>query len=221
MRSRSHRRNHLPKQAKRRPFVLAMKPKFLPAAFGLLLATTISSFSQVFVVPLPPEPVPPGPSTGPLTDASELIETFGDPAGNTLYVVKYTNSAGAGSSANPYDLWLLVSSKGAVLANKFFENSGSGTVIKIVSFTRQRILAQVDEGNGIVIEAFRPEGGDFVSEGIVLEDDVEGSASGADVESYSVQKPPRKFLDVGFKSGSKIFQIHRYDITKLKPSPAP
>ena len=198
-----------------------MKTKFLPAALGLLLATSISSFSQVFVVPLPPEPVPPGPSTGPLTDASELIETFGDPAGNTLFVVKYTNSAGSGFTANPYDLWLLVSAKGTVLASKFFQNFGSGTVIKIVSFTRQRILAQVDDGNGVVIEAFRPEGGDFVSEGIVLEDDVQGSASGADVESYSVQKPPRKFLDVGFKFGNKVFQIRRYDTTKLKPAPAP
>ena len=77
------------------------------------------------------------------------------------------------------------------------------------------------DGNGVVIEAFRPEGGDFVSEGIVLEDDVQGSASGTDVESYSVQKPPRKFLDVGFKSGNKVFQIRRYDTTKLKPAPAP
>lgn len=193
-----------------------MKTKFLPAALGLLLAMTISSFAQVFSVPLrTPEPA------GSPTDASELIETFGDPAGNTLYIVRYTNSAGAGFNANPYDLWMLVSSKGIPLASKFFQNSGSGTVIKIVSFTRQRILAQVDEGNGVVIEAFRPEGGDFVSEGIVLEDDVQGLASGADVESYSVQKPPRKFLDVGFKSGNKVFQIRRYDITKLKPAPAP
>ena len=193
-----------------------MKKRFLPAFFGLLLVTLTSSFAQVFSIPLlTPEPV------GSPTDASELIETFGDPAGNTLYVVKYTNSAGSGFTANPYDLWLLVSSKGTVLASKFFQNFGSGTVIKIVSFTRQRILAQVDEGNGVVIQAFRPEGSDFVSEGIVLEDDVQGSASGVDVESSSVQKPPRKFLDVGFKSGNKVFQIRRYDITKLKPIPAP
>jgi hypothetical protein len=55
----------------------------------------------------------------------------------------------------------LVFAKGTVLASKFFQNFGSGTVIKIVSFTRQRLLAQVDEGNGVVIRAFRPEGGDY------------------------------------------------------------
>jgi|GEM_PF-3118946 len=199
-----------------------MKTKFLPAALCLLLATTASSFSQVFIVSLPPEPVPPGPSTGPLTDSSELVEVFGDPAGNTLFIIRYLNSAGLGFAANPYDLWFLVSSKGDILASKFFQNQGSGKVIDIVSFSRQRVLAQVDEGNGVVIEAFRPEGGEFVSEGIVLEEDLDGAAFGAEVESYSVQKPQRKFLDVGFKGGgNKIFQIRRFDITKLKPVPAP
>lgn len=190
-----------------------MKIKFLPICF--LLATALSSFSQVFIVPLPPEPV------GPTTDSSELIETLGDPAGNTLYVVRYTNSVAPGLGQNPYDLWLLVSAKGTVLASKFFDNTGSGTVMGIVSFSLQRILAQVDEGNGVVIEAFRPESGEFVSEGFVLNEDIGGAASGADVESYSLQKPPRKFLDVGFKSNNKVFQIRRYAITKSKPLPAP
>ena len=198
-----------------------LKERFLPAFFGLLLVTLTSSFAQVFIVRLPTEPLPVVPSTGPLTDASELIDALGDPAGNTLYVIRYTANTGSGLAQSPYDLWLLVSAKGVVQASKFFQNLVSGQVIKIVSFSRQRILAQVDESNGVAIEAFRPEGGDFVSEGIVLEDDVQGSASGADVESSSVQKPPRKFLDVGFKSGNKVFQIRRYDITKLKPIPAP
>jgi hypothetical protein len=150
-----------------------------------------------------------------------LIETFGDPAGNTLFVVKYTNSAGSGFTANPHDLWLLVSAKGTVLASKFFDNTGTGTLIGIVSFSLRRVLAQVDDSNGIAIKAFRPSGGQFVSDGFVLKEDIGGAAAGADVESYSVQKPPRKFLDVGFKSGNKVFQISRYDTTKLKPAPAP
>lgn len=200
-----------------------MKTKFLPAIFGLLLATTMSSFAQVFVVPLPPEPVPPGPSTVPAADASELIETVGDPAGNTLYVIRYTNSTAAvsGLPENPYDLWVLVSAKGQVVAQRFFDNFGSGTIMRIISFSRQRVLAQVDNGSGIVIEAFRPEGRDFVSEGFVLREDIGGAASDADVKAHSLQKPPRKFLDVGFKSGRKVFQIRRFDVTKLKPVPAP
>jgi len=193
-----------------------MRKRFLPAFLGLLLVTLTSSFAQVFIVPLPPEPA------GSTTDGSELIETLGDPAGNTLYVIRYSNSLAAGQvTANPYDLLLLVSAKGTVLASKFFDNTGTRTLIGIVSFSLRRVLAQVDESGGIAIEAFRPAGGNFVSEGFVLEDDVQGLASGADVESYSVQKPPRKFLDVGFKTGNKVFQIRRYDITKLKPIPAP
>lgn len=191
-----------------------MKPRFLTLC--LLLATALSSFSQVFIVPLPPEPV------GPTTDSSELIETLGDPAGNTLYVIRYRNSLAAGLvSENPYDLLLLVSAKGTVLASKFFDNTGTGTLMGIVSFSRQQILAQVDESSGVAIESFRPEGGELVSEGIVLEENVGGTASGAEVESYAVQKPPRKFLDVGFKSGGKVFQIRRYDIGRLNPIPAP
>lgn len=201
-----------------------MKARSLSAVFGFLLITLAPSFAQeVFVIPLPPEPVPLVPSTSPVTDASELIETVGDPAGNTLYVIRYTNSTSAVSGLldNPYDLLLLVSAKGDVVAQRFFDNSGSGRFIRIISFTRQRILAEVDQGNGIEVEAFRPEAGDFVSEGFVLREDIGGAASDADVKAHSVQKPPRKFLDVGFKSNGKVFQIRRFDVTKLKPVPAP
>jgi len=191
-----------------------MKTRILPICF--LLATALSSFSQVFIVPLPPEPA------GSTTDGSELIETLGDPAGNTLYVIRYSNSLAAGLvTANPYDLLLLVSAKGTVLASRFFDNTGSGTLIGVVSFSLRRVLAQTDDSNGIAIQAFRPSGGQFVSDGFVLREDIEGAAAGADVESYAVQKPPRRFLDVGFKSNGKIFQIRRYDTTKLKPIQTP
>lgn len=145
------------------PIYQSVKKCLLLGALGLLLTGLTSLQAQVFVVPLPPEPVPTGPVSRPLSDASELVETFGDPAGNTLYIIRYTNSdsASPGPGQNPYDLWLLVSARGTVLASRFFQNLGSGTVTKVVSFSRQRIVAQVDGANGVALEAFRPQGGDF------------------------------------------------------------
>ena len=186
-----------------------MKRKLLLAPLSALLLTLSPSFAQVFTVVLPAEPV------GPVTDANEIVGTFGDSAGNTLYVVRYSNTL-----TPVYDLWLLVRANGTIVATRTFSTSGSGYPLRIVSFSLSRILAQVDESNGVVIRAFTPSQGTFVSPGTMLNMAVDNNNGEiGDLLTESNQKPPSKFVDAVVRRGSKVTIIRRFNTASLRLTP--
>ena len=188
------------------------------ALFGLGLFPTPSS-AQIFDIVLPPEPVAAGPSTEPLSDASEVVATFGDAAGNTLFVIKYTKNNG---QDHPYDLWIMVDGRGRRLAEKFFFPRESDYPAEVLKFSRKRILARVDSGNGVFIDAFRPDGVEFVREGSMLANEAgfEGGEAYS-LLSYTAQKPPRRFFDAVLKRGDKVARIRRFNANQLQLTPQP
>lgn len=185
--------------------------RHLLVTFGALLISLSPSVAQVFTVVLPAEPV------GPITAANEVVGTFGDPAGNTLYVIRYTDASVPPQTV--YDLWLMVRPNGTIAATRRFF-SGSDFPIRVVSFSANRVLAQVDESNGVVIRAFAPRQGDFVSLGTVLNMEVDGAlGESGDLLTASNQKPPQRFIDAVVRRGAKIFLIRRFNAASLKLSP--
>lgn len=182
----------------------------LSVAIAVLLSVSSSS-AQVFTLALPEEPVefPAG--------ASEVVGIFGDSVGNTLYVVRYMDSLS--SRQTVYDLWIMVRPNGKIVATRRFLQQ-SGYPIQIVSFSANRILAQVDESNGVVIRAFAPRGGEFVSLGTVLNMEVDDAIGefGA-LLTESTQKPPRHLIDTVVRRGNKVVLIRRFNRSLLRLVP--
>jgi hypothetical protein len=173
----------------------------LAACCGLLLGLGHQAQAQVFDVDIPP-------TTVINSDASSLRNTLGDAAGNTLYVVDHR--LGGQLSGQQ---WVLVSGKGAILASREF-GSGSAFPIRIAFFSSRRILAQVDSGNGVFVEGFRPVDGQLESEGILVAlPEVVG-----DVTGEAANKLPAKFFDVSISTNGKLTSIQRFDVTKLRPA---
>lgn len=166
-----------------------------------------SSLVQVFTLVLPEEPVdfPAG--------ASEVVGTFGDLVGKTLYVVRHMDSLS--SRHTVYDLWIMVRPNGRIIASTRFLQQ-SGYPIQIVSFSANRILAQVDESNGVGIRVFSPRGGEFVSLGTVLNMEVDDATGefGAPL-TETTQKPPRHLIDTVVRRDSKVVLIRRFNKSSL------
>jgi hypothetical protein len=187
-----------------------MKTAVLSLTFAFLLGV-IPSVAQVFTLELPDEPVdlPAG--------ASEVVAIFGDSAGRTLYVVRYMDSLL--NRQTVYDLWIMVRPNGRVIATRRFLQE-SGYPIQIVSFSAERILAQVDESNGVVIRAFSPRNGDFVSPGTVLNMEVDNANGefGA-LLTESNQRPPRHLIDTVVRRDNKVVRIQRFNRSLLRLTP--
>jgi hypothetical protein len=154
---------------------------------------------------------------GVTSSESSLIATFGDAAGTTLYVISYTQvTAGPGFSVSNEVArqWIVVSGRGAILGTRTFI-SGSNFPTDIISFSRRRILARVDSGNGVFVEAFRPVENELVSEGLALE--LELDTEVGEVARESQQRPPQRFFDVVVSSNGKVTNIRRFDTKRVRP----
>ncbi len=183
----------------------------LAGAVGVLLGLGHQAQAQVFTVDIPP--VDPVVING---DSSSLHNTLGDAAGNTLYVVEYHRTVDLGGGVTDRVVagmqWVLVSRKGQIVATRDF-GSGSGFPEREVFFSVRRILAQVDSGNGVFVEGFRPVAGRLESEGVLVAlDGVTGR-----VTRQATQKPPERFFDVEISTDGMLTSIQRFDVRKLRP----
>ncbi len=195
-----------------------MNPQLLAAISAALIFTSAFSFAQQ-----PPaqryDLSIPEPEIVTNSGVSRLIATFGDAAGNTLYIISHTQViAGPGFSVDTElaHQWVMVSGLGTILAARTFPR-GSDFPTDIISFSRRRILARVGSGNSVFIEAFRPQAGELVSEGLALELALETEIG--EVARESQQRPPQRFFDVVISNSGKVTNIRRFDTTKVKPVP--
>jgi hypothetical protein len=184
----------------------------LVISFGVLCSTLATSAAQVFTVNVPT------PDTNIInSDSSRLVNTVGDVAGNSLFIFDHSRTVNiVGSPFSEYagTQWVLVSGRGQILGARDFR-SGSGIPIKIVFFSSRRILAQVDSGNGVFVEAFRPVNSQLVSEGLAVQMLLNNSVG--EVTRETRQKPPEKFFDVAVSTNGKVTTIQRFDATRVRP----
>ena len=174
----------------------------------------------------------PAVSTNTFTSTASFVsDVFGDTAGNTLYVLTHTAPDPAAVAPQPPIRevgiqWLLVPSRGQPLATTAFPTAISGVPIKLVSFSSQRILAQVDEGNGVIVRAFDR---NLRSAGLAARVDLPAPPEdpnaqipatltvAAEVLEKAAQKPPAKFFDIAETAADgKVVRIRRFDSTKLQ-----
>lgn len=181
-------------------------------AFRVIILLSISLLSragasaQVFTLEVPPV----DPATISST-RSFLLETHGDAAGNALYVIEHQAlDQAAGNFALAGRQWLLVSASGRLLASRDFRN-GSGFPIKIVFFSLQRILARVDQGNGVTIAAF---GRNLRFSGEVLRRESRRNTV-VQLAHEASQVLPARFFDVTDTADDKLVRIRRFDSTEL------
>lgn len=195
------------------------KHLLLPAAASALLLTTLLSSAQVipgerFGVPVEKD------LPGVISDSSSLIATLGDAAGNTLYVISHKRTvAGPGFTVvnEVARQWIMVSGRGTPLGKRTFRFDQSGFPSDVVFFSRQRILARTDSGNGVFIEAFRPTGTDLEPEGLAVGLEIESGSGSGKVASESLQRQPQRFFDIVVSDGGKVTSIRRFDSKKVRP----
>lgn len=154
------------------------------------------------------------------SDVSSLAATFGDAAGNTLYVVSHKQIVAVPGFSVDTEVarqWIMVSGRGQPLGKRTFLANLSGFPSDIVFFSRRRILARTDSGNGVFIEAFRPTGIDLEPEGLAVGLEIAGGSGDGALASASLQRQPQRFFDVVVSSGGKVTSIRRFDSKKVKP----